>query len=113
MNFRFEIHHSSVKLKSENWLEHWTAVSFCLKRFSSAHPRSLVGTQLAISQFRNHHHHHRQRNSHYSVAKLPYNHVRDICFYAVAVYLRKVLFPGFKDGVKKDSLEERKTEADC
>ena len=58
-----------------------------------------------------HHHHHHQRNSHSSVAKLPYNHVRDFCFYAVAVYLRKVLFPGFEDGVKR-RVWKKKSEAD-
>ena len=31
------------------------------------------------------HHLHRQRKSHYSVAKLPYNHIRDICFYVLEV----------------------------
>ena len=56
---------------------------------------------LEYGDHHHHHHHHYQWNSHYSVAKLPYNHVRDICFYALAVYLRKVLFPGFKDGVKR------------
>ena len=59
-----------------------------------------------------HVHHPRHRNSHYYMAKLPYNHVRDICFYAVAVYLREVLFPRFKGEVKKDHLVGRKTEAD-
>ena len=43
-----------------------------------------------------------QWNSHYSVAKLPYNHVRDICFYAVAVW---------RWG-KKRQFGRKKTEAD-
>ena len=41
--FLFEIHHWSVKLKAENWLQHWAAISFCLELFSSAHQRSLPG----------------------------------------------------------------------
>ena len=49
-NFQLEIHHLSIKSKAENWLEHWTAVSFCLELFSSAHQRSLVGTEPATSQ---------------------------------------------------------------
>ena len=47
--FQLEIHHLSVKLEVENWLEHWRAVSFCLELFSSAHQRSLVGTESATS----------------------------------------------------------------
>ena len=49
-NFQLEIHHYSVKLKAENWLEHWTAVLFCLELFNSAHQRSLVGNEPATSQ---------------------------------------------------------------
>ena len=38
--------------------------------------------------------------THYSVAKLPYNHVRDI-FYIVVTYPWEVLFSGFEFGVKR------------
>ena len=41
-NFQLQIHHWSVKLEAENWLEHWTAVSFCLELFSSARKQSLM-----------------------------------------------------------------------
>ena len=42
---------------------------------------SVFSTSFSI----HHYHHHRQRNSHYSVAKLSYNHVKDISFYALEV----------------------------
>ena len=43
-----------------------------------------------------------------SMAKLPYDYVREICFHIVAVHLRMHLFSGSKTCSKKESLEERK-----
>ena len=48
--FQLEIHHYSVKSKTEFCRDHWTAVSFRFKLFSSAHQRSLVGTGPTTSK---------------------------------------------------------------
>ena len=52
-NFQLEIFSKISKVETENWLEHWTAVSFCLELDSSAHQRSLVGTEPTTSQLKN------------------------------------------------------------
>ena len=48
-------------------------------------PDKAIGPDELPHHHHHYHHHHHRRNSHYSVAKLPYNHVRDICFYALTV----------------------------
>ena len=49
-NFQLDIHHYSVQLKARTYLEHRISFLFCLKHFSSAHQRSVVGTEFLISQ---------------------------------------------------------------